>query len=166
LSDKTSSSSVELEVMLTGEVPMPHAYVFRPHGGNRLTRLAAVLRPGGAMVRAPCLAYVVRHPSAGTILIDTGMHADATENPRKDFGRRMAFLFRSLKPADVPYDEQLRRLGVEPADVMRVLMTHLHVDHSSSTCAPSARSRRTRKTIARRPSCLQTIRLPGTRCAT
>jgi glyoxylase-like metal-dependent hydrolase (beta-lactamase superfamily II) len=40
-------------------------------------------------------------------------------------------VFRNLKPADVPYEEQLRRLGVEPREVVRVIMTHLHVDHTS-----------------------------------
>jgi glyoxylase-like metal-dependent hydrolase (beta-lactamase superfamily II) len=127
----TSEPAVEVDVMVVADVPMPHSYVFRPEGGNRLTRLAAVLRPGGEMVESPCLAYVVRHPSAGTMLIDTGFHPDASENPRKDFGIPMALLFRNLNPADVPYEERLRGLGVEPADVGRVIMTHLHADHTS-----------------------------------
>jgi glyoxylase-like metal-dependent hydrolase (beta-lactamase superfamily II) len=127
----TSEAAVDLDVMVVADVPMPHAYVFRPERGSRLTRFATVLRPGAEMVEAPCLAYVVRHPSAGTILIDTGFHPDASENPRKDFGAGMALLFRRLKPADVPYEEQLHRLGVEPTDVEQVIMTHLHADHTS-----------------------------------
>jgi N-acyl homoserine lactone hydrolase len=121
----------ELDVMVVGEVPTPHAYVFRPERGNRLTHLLGVLRPGAKMVYSPCLAYVLRHPSAGTILIDTGFHPDAGADLRRDFGRRLALVFRNLKPAAVPYEEQLRRLGVEPRDVERVIMTHLHVDHTS-----------------------------------
>ena len=117
--------------MVVGEVPVPHAYIFRPEVGNRLSRLLAVLRPKGEMVHSPCLAFAVRHPSAGTILIDTGLHPDASENLRKDFGVRMALLFRRLKPAAEAYEEQLRRVGVEPSQVERVIMTHLHVDHTS-----------------------------------
>jgi N-acyl homoserine lactone hydrolase len=131
---------VELDVMVVGRVPIPHAYIFRPERGNRLTRLAAVFRPGREMVKSPCLAYVVRHPSAGTILIDTGLHPDASSDLRSDFGIRMYLAFRGLKAADVPYEEQLRNLGVDPAEVERVIMTHLHVDHTSGMrLLPNAR---------------------------
>ena len=124
-------SGVEIDAMLTGEVPTPHGYVYRSAHGNGLTRLLSVLRPGGEAVRLPCLAFAVRHPTAGTVLIDTGMHPDAATGIRRDFGAPMALLFRSLRPADEPFDEQLRALGIEPAGVELVLMTHLHVDHTS-----------------------------------
>jgi N-acyl homoserine lactone hydrolase len=132
-------STVELDVMVTGSVPSPHAYVFRT-GGNRLSQFAAVLRPGGEMVPMPCLAYAVRHPSAGTFLIDTGPHPDVRESVRKDYGILMSVLFRGLRPADEPYESQLRTLGIEPAEVQRVIMTHLHVDHTGGMrLLPNAR---------------------------
>jgi N-acyl homoserine lactone hydrolase len=130
VSDEPGDPTAGLDVMVFGKVPSTHAYVFRPASGNRLTNLPAVLRPGGEMVDSPRLAYAVRHPSAGAILIDTGLHPDASESLRKDFGTRMAFLFRNLKPTSVPYEEQLRRLSVESAEVERVIMTHLHVEHT------------------------------------
>jgi N-acyl homoserine lactone hydrolase len=123
-------SGVELEVMVTGEVPTPYGYVYRASGG-RVRRLAAGLRPGGEVVRSPCLAFAVRHPVAGTILIDTGMHPDAREHRTRDFGVAMGVLFKGLRPAREPYEEQLRALGIEPGGVRRVVMTHLHVDHTS-----------------------------------
>jgi N-acyl homoserine lactone hydrolase len=43
----------------------------------------------------------------------------------------MSILFRTLRPADEPYEDRLRGLGVEPGEVERVVMTHLHVDHTS-----------------------------------
>jgi N-acyl homoserine lactone hydrolase len=125
------STAVQLDAILTGMVPMPCAYLFRPANRHRLARLAAVLRPGGEMISSPCLAYAVRHPGAGTILIDTGFHPDASESVRKDFGPLMALLFRGLRPAAQGYEQQLCELGIEPADVERVIMTHLHVDHTS-----------------------------------
>lgn len=134
MTDNGEKAAVELDVMVTGKVETPRAYVFRG-GGNALTRTAKVLRagllPGGDMVPFPCLAYVVRHPAAGTILIDTGMHPDASEDLRKDFGLPMSILFRKLKSAATPYVEQLQELGVDAGKVERVLMTHLHVDHTS-----------------------------------
>lgn len=101
MSDDLSSPAVELDLMVTAEVPTPSAYVFRAEGGNRLSRFADALRPGGEVVRSPCLAYALRHPSAGTILIDTGMHPAARTNLRKDFGGPMGLFFRNLRPADV-----------------------------------------------------------------
>ena len=123
--------AVDIDVMVTAEVSMPDGYVFRPEGANPLVRIATALRPGGKVVRSPCLAYVVRHPSAGTILIDTGMHPDARRNLRRDFGGPMSLVFRGLRVADAPFDQQLRALGIEPTGVERVIMTHLHVDHTS-----------------------------------
>jgi N-acyl homoserine lactone hydrolase len=123
-------ATVELDVIVTAQVAMPHGYVFRGPGTS-LRRMLGLLRPGGETLNAPCLAYVVRHPSAGIILIDTGMHAQAASDLRKEFGLAMSLLFRRLKPANEPFDEQLRRLGVDPAEPRRVLMTHLHVDHTS-----------------------------------
>lgn len=123
-------ADVELELMVTGRLRMPEAYAFRP-SGNRLTGMASVLRPGGKTLASPCLAYVVRHPQTGAILIDTGFHPDATTNLREDFGVRMSIVFRGLRPAEQPYADWLRERAVEPGEVERVVMTHLHVDHTS-----------------------------------
>jgi N-acyl homoserine lactone hydrolase len=126
--------------MVVGRIPTPAAYIFRPAGGNRLTRLAAVLRPGGEVVHLSCLAFVLRHPTVGTILIDTGYHPDASRRLRQDFGTRMGLLFRNLRPAEEPYLQQLGRLRVDPDAVERVVMTHLHVDHTSGMrLLPNAR---------------------------
>lgn len=130
MTEDSNSTSVEIDVMITAEVPTPNAYVFRAGSGNRLTRLAGLL-PGGDVLRSPCLAYAVRHPSAGTILLDTGMHPDASENLRRDFGILMSLLFRNLRPADEAFDEQLRALSIVPETVEQVIMTHLHFDHTS-----------------------------------
>src|SRR5205085_10790645 len=80
---------------------------------------------------APCLAYVVHHHDAGAVLIDTGLHPDVAASLRKDFGLTMSRLFSGLEAAEAPFDEQLRDLEVRPEDVERVVMTHLHVDHTS-----------------------------------
>jgi glyoxylase-like metal-dependent hydrolase (beta-lactamase superfamily II) len=130
---------VDLDVILTAEVPTPYGYVFRAPGG-----LAARLRSGlnlrGEMIVAPCLAFVVRHPTAGVILVDTGLHPDALRSVRRDFGAAMGLIFRGLRAAGEPFDAQLRARGVEPADVESVLMTHLHVDHTSAMrLLPNAR---------------------------
>jgi N-acyl homoserine lactone hydrolase len=125
-----NATGVELDTIVTAKVSMPYGYVYRS-GGSPARRLLTGISPFGETLEAPCLAFVVRHPSAGTILIDTGMHRDARENPRRDFGIPLSLMFRGLRPAEKPFDEQLRALDIEPDSVERVLMTHLHLDHTS-----------------------------------
>jgi N-acyl homoserine lactone hydrolase len=131
--------AMRVDAMVTAGLPIPSAYAFRPPRGNRVTRLAAVLRPAGEVLRSQCLAFVVRHPTAGAILVDTGMHPDARRSVRRDFGARMGLVFRGLR-VEASYDELLRRRGIEPDEVERVVMTHLHVDHTSGMrLLPNAR---------------------------
>ena len=126
----TANACVELEIIVTAQLPMPEAYTFRPEGGNAVTRLAAVLRPGAPTVMSQCLAFIVRHPSAGVILIDTGFHPDASTDPRRDFGLPMSLVFRGLRPTG-EFTAQLADHEVAAGDVRQVVMTHLHVDHTS-----------------------------------
>jgi N-acyl homoserine lactone hydrolase len=107
---------MDIDVIVTAELDIPHPYVFRTRGPT---------------LRCPCLAFVLRHPEAGPILVDTGLHPDAWRSLRDDFGLAMSLFFRGLRPAGEPFDAQLRQLGIEPADVRTVVMTHLHVDHTS-----------------------------------
>jgi glyoxylase-like metal-dependent hydrolase (beta-lactamase superfamily II) len=106
---------VAIEPIVTGRLPMPELYA---HRGSAVRR-----------IRCVCLAYVLRHPAAGTLLVDTGFHTDAASDRMKDFGLGMTFMFTGLKPE--PFERQLLDRGIDPAGVRRVLMTHLHVDHTS-----------------------------------
>ena len=131
-------ANVTVHAIETASVAIPRDYVFRP-GGPRIAGVARVLRPGAAKVTCPCVAFVVQHPSEGVILVDTGMHADAATDLRGDFGPAMSLMFRGLRPV-APFDEQLRDHGVDPGAVTRVVMTHLHVDHTSGMrLLPAAR---------------------------
>jgi N-acyl homoserine lactone hydrolase len=82
------------------------------------------------MLQSPCLAYVLRHRDAGVMLVDTGLHPDASTDLRKDFGFAMSLLFSDMRPAPISFVEQLRAVRVQPEEVERVVMTHLHVDHT------------------------------------
>jgi glyoxylase-like metal-dependent hydrolase (beta-lactamase superfamily II) len=124
-------AEVELDVIVTAKVKPPLGYVHRGSGPT-LVQVLKLVAPGGKTLDSPCLAYVVRHPTAGTLLIDTGMHADAASDLRKEFGLAMSLVFRGIEPAAQPFDEQLRRCGVDPCEALRVIMTHLHVDHTSA----------------------------------
>ena len=83
-------SVVEIEPVVTARVPLSELYL---HRGSPLK-----------LARYPCLAFVLRHPSAGVLLVDTGLGSG--------------------------FDRSLLDRGVDPAAVRTVLMTHLHLDHT------------------------------------
>jgi glyoxylase-like metal-dependent hydrolase (beta-lactamase superfamily II) len=96
-------------------------------------QLEALARRGGPWrpVDFPSYVGAIRHPDAGWVLFDTGYadHFLAATNP---FPER---LYRWLLPVRLPATEQLTaqlgRLGVEPGDVTRVVVSHFHGDHIS-----------------------------------
>src|SRR5690606_581769 len=74
----------------------------------------------------PCPCFLIRHPGAGAILVDTGLHPSIASDPRHSFGR---LLSRWLRPSLEPGKDvvsQLRRRGLDPAQIGTVIMTHLH----------------------------------------
>jgi glyoxylase-like metal-dependent hydrolase (beta-lactamase superfamily II) len=81
------------------------------------------------IVDFPSLVALIRHPSFGTILYDTG-YADHFETATDPFPQR---LYRWLTPVQLPAEErlaaQLGRHGVRVEEVERVLISHFHADH-------------------------------------
>jgi N-acyl homoserine lactone hydrolase len=131
--------TVEVDVIHFASLPTPHDYVFRPDG-RPLSRWWTGLRAGDDALDGPCLAFILRHPERGVTLIDTGLHPDAHASVASDFGWPMRALFKGLRPVGPAFDEQLRDRGVDPDAIERVIMTHLHVDHTSGMrLLPNAR---------------------------
>jgi glyoxylase-like metal-dependent hydrolase (beta-lactamase superfamily II) len=80
----------------------------------------------------PVPAFLIRHPSAGAILVDTGLHPSIATDGKENFG---TLGNRSGKPTlkageDVP--AQLRKRGLDAGEVPIVVMTHMHIDHTSA----------------------------------
>jgi glyoxylase-like metal-dependent hydrolase (beta-lactamase superfamily II) len=77
----------------------------------------------------PAHCALIVHPSIGPILYDTG-YSDRFEIETRPFPAR---LYRWLTPVTLAEDErlvrQLAERGVQPEDVGRVLISHLHADH-------------------------------------
>lgn len=125
-------ASVAVEPLVAGHCRFPVAMMESP-GGRLLTlRLLAALLGRGEQRAIPIPAFLVRHPSAGAILVDTGLHPSIATDGRQNFG---ALANRFGAPAlrageDVP--AQLRERDLSPSDVPVVVMTHLHIDHTSA----------------------------------
>lgn len=126
-------ASVRLRPLLTGEMLGPPAFFHRVEG--RLARLRA-LGFGVALddyLRIPIPAFLIEHPGAGPILIDTGLHPSVAVDPRQNLGWAAPRLFKGIEmTAAQAVPAQLRALGIEPAAVGLIVMTHLHVDHASA----------------------------------
>jgi N-acyl homoserine lactone hydrolase len=132
LAGGTPEATVAVEPIIAGRVTWPRTMMESPEGRFVTLKLLRDLITGNAATSVPCPAFLIRHPSAGAILVDTGLHPSIATDGSENFGglgSRIAHP--SLEPGeDVP--AQLRRRGLEPGEVPVVVMTHLHLDHSSA----------------------------------
>jgi N-acyl homoserine lactone hydrolase len=127
-----AGASVRLRPMLTATGRVPPAYLRRPERLATL-RTLGVGAPRSEYRTLPIPAFLVEHPTAGLVLVDTGMHPSVADDPKENLGRLNGFLFRSVRmDPDDAVSARLRALGHAPSDVRVVVMTHLHVDHTSA----------------------------------
>lgn len=126
-------ASVVVEPLSGGEVHFPRASFERPGGRFESLKVMGILTPRSTgWIWVHCPAFLITHPSAGHVLVDTGLHPSIASRPAENFGRLPAWLTRPrIEPGqDVP--AQLRARGVDPKRLPLVVMTHLHFDHASA----------------------------------
>jgi|SRR6187549_176268 len=128
----SAGATVSVEPIVAGHAEWSRHLMESPGGRLLNAKLVRALLTGEPATTVPCPAFLIRHPSAGAILVDTGLHPSIATDPAKNFGGLGArFGKPSLEPgADVP--AQLRKRGLEPSEVPHVVMTHLHLDHTSA----------------------------------
>jgi len=110
---------------------MPH-FLQRPSGPLATLRGLGVFTPRSRWTPVPIPAYLVEHPGAGPVLIDTGFPAVVAEEGARALGRAAGLAYHVEMERDQVVTEQLRARGVDPIDVKIVVMTHLHYDHASA----------------------------------
>jgi N-acyl homoserine lactone hydrolase len=129
----SDGATVELELLRCGESLSPPGWFFRTEAKGSWRRALGMGVPRTEWLRCPIGAVLVRHPSAGAFLIDTGLHPRAATNLKADFGRINGRFFATLKmDPDDATAAQLANRGIATEDVELVVMTHLHVDHTSA----------------------------------
>jgi glyoxylase-like metal-dependent hydrolase (beta-lactamase superfamily II) len=126
-------ATVKLHPLLSASTAAPPAYLHRDPGRLGKLRALGAGVPRSQYVPIPIVAFLVEHPSAGAILIDTGFHPSVAVDPTQNLGRLGARVFAGVKmdPSDA-VSAQLRARGIDPGDVGLVVMTHLHIDHASA----------------------------------
>lgn len=132
LAGGTRGASVAVEPLVAGHVEWPRSLMVSPGGRMLSLKLTRALLSGRGAIRIPVPAFLIRHPSAGAILVDTGLHPSIATDGSENFGSTAT---RSSKPTLAPGEDvpsQLRKRGLEPGEIPVVVMTHLHMDHASA----------------------------------
>src|SRR5829696_7717012 len=132
LAGGTRGATVAVEPLVAGHAEWPKAMMVSPGGRLLGAKLLRALLTGQNPISVPCPAFLIRHPSAGAILVDTGLHPSVASDPSENFGS-LGARFGKLTLAsgeDVP--SQLRKRGLDPGEIPVVVMTHLHMDHTSA----------------------------------
>jgi len=134
----SAGATVRVHPLRCGEVLLPPRALDRPSGPLSQLRGIGLHTPRSRWSWVPVPVFLVEHPTAGPVLIDTGFHASVQDGARTSLGRRAAWLLPARQAPGESAPEQLRRLGVEPAQIGVVVMTHLHNDHASGAIEFSA----------------------------
>jgi N-acyl homoserine lactone hydrolase len=132
LTGGTPGARVTVEPIVAGHVDFPQATMVSPGGRFLTLKLLRSLLSRKQPNLVPVPAFLVRHPSAGAILVDTGLHPSIATDGKQNFG---AMANRFGKPTLEPGEDlpaQLRKRGLDPNEVPVVVMTHMHLDHTSA----------------------------------
>lgn len=124
-------ATVTVEPLLCGEWRLPPNFLEKAEGRLWKLRYYGIGVPKSSWQWVPLPAFLIRHPVAGPILVDTGMHPSVATDPKQNLGRLVTALTEiRVKPEQV-LSQQLRERGIDRAQIDLVLLTHLHYDHAS-----------------------------------
>jgi glyoxylase-like metal-dependent hydrolase (beta-lactamase superfamily II) len=132
LAGGTPGATVTVEPIVAGRVTWPQTMMERPGGRFETLKLVRALLTGQPAATVPCPAFLIRHPSAGAILVDTGLHPSIATDGKENFGGLGARIGKPDLNAGEDVPAQLRKRGLDPGEIPVVVMTHLHLDHSSA----------------------------------
>jgi glyoxylase-like metal-dependent hydrolase (beta-lactamase superfamily II) len=128
-----TGATVKLTPLLCGKGVWSEPYRHRDTGRLAPLKAAGFFDDKSKRAEFPIVAFLVEHPGAGPMLIDTGLHPSVAVDKKQNVGRLLAAtVARSweMEPSQALPD-QLRERGIEPSEIRYVVMTHLHLDHAS-----------------------------------
>ena len=108
---------MKIQALSTGTVRIKTAMA-RGRGSALPSRLARTLLDREFTGELPIHAWLIEHPQ-GPILVDTGERSETSDTP----------IARFSVSREQEIDRQLALHGVKPADLVQVVLTHLHGDH-------------------------------------
>lgn len=77
-----------------------------------------------------CHCLLIETPASGLVLVDTGLGTQDFVDPAKRLGFMFTHLYaRPKRDPSLAALPQIRALGLDPADVRHIVMTHMDLDH-------------------------------------
>ena len=131
LSGGSEGATVKLRPMVTGEILVPPDFAVRADSKLWRLRRYGIGVPKEKWSWIPVPAFLVEHPTAGLVLVDTGFHHTIGVDPSKNLRRTISRLFTIRASTEQSVPKRLEALGSAASAVQVVIMTHLHFDHAS-----------------------------------
>ncbi|MCB0862731.1 MAG: N-acyl homoserine lactonase family protein [Solirubrobacterales bacterium] len=126
----SDGATVTVEPMVTGTFSSPPILHDSPKGKAGTFAILRSTRKEREPNPIPC--FLIRHPSAGLILVDTGLHPSIASDPASNLGKFTTWLMRPHQEPGQDVLSRLREKGISPSDIRMVIFTHLHYDHASA----------------------------------
>jgi N-acyl homoserine lactone hydrolase len=139
-----TDATVTIQPLLCAVMRGPRGWFERVPGRMAPLKAIGVGVSQEDVVDVPIVSFLLEHPSAGLVLVDTGFHHVVAEGNSRERSRNLGALGRlmarnmRMAPQEA-LAAKLKQRGVDPASVERIVMTHLHFDHASALAEfPSA----------------------------
>src|SRR5580698_9836308 len=82
-----TGASVTLQPLLCAEMSGPSGWFRRTSGPTAALKALGIGVPAEQRVDVPIVAFLVEHPAAGPVLIDTGFHASVATGSKQERNR-------------------------------------------------------------------------------
>jgi glyoxylase-like metal-dependent hydrolase (beta-lactamase superfamily II) len=132
LAGGTPGATVAVEPIVAGHTNLPLTAMESPGGRFVKLKYMRTMLTGKPPLTIPIPAFLIRHPSAGAILVDTGLHPSIATDGHENFGKLATRVGKPTLEAGEDVPAQLRKRGLNPNEIPVVVMTHMHLDHTSA----------------------------------
>lgn len=125
-------ATVTLKPLLCGEMLAPPGFLHRKDGLRGKLRGLGLGVDKEHQIWIPLPVFLIEHPGAGKLLVDTGPPVAAAHDVKAAFGRLGAAIYNIRMRPEQSVAAQLREMGTEPQSIETVVLTHMHFDHAGS----------------------------------
>jgi N-acyl homoserine lactone hydrolase len=132
-----TGASVTLQPLLSAEMSGPIGWLHRTTGPTATLKALGIGVSAEQRVAVPIVAFLVEHPAAGPILIDTGFHGSVATGSKSQRNANLGPIGHvvgggiQMRPEQA-VAAQLKTRGIDPTDIRLIVMTHMHFDHASA----------------------------------
>ena len=134
-----ANATLTLRPLLCAVMRGPRGWFERAPGRGAGLKALGIGVPAAELIDIPIVAFLLEHPTAGPVLVDTGFQRIVAEGPSRERTRNLGRVGR-LMARDLRMEPrqcvaaQLQAHGIEESDLSLIVMTHLHFDHASALC--------------------------------